>query len=79
MAEPQHEPRVYGVPGPPAAYFDSVIGLSEAEATKIISDYGYKVFVGRRDASRYPRIMNLDMTRVNLEVDAGVVSTIKMG
>ena len=58
---------------------DTVLGMSEAEATKIAEAKGLKVRVGSRDGEDFALTMDYRSDRVTLTVVAGIVTAVSPG
>ena len=56
-----------------------LIGLSKADAIKKIKDSKLKSRVTREDKDIYSVTMELNETRINLEIDNGIVTKITTG
>lgn len=55
------------------------VGMTKKAALKAIKDDGLEVHIGREDGVYFMRIQNLRRTRVNLEIDAGIVTNAYLG
>jgi hypothetical protein len=58
---------------------DTVLGMSEAEATKIAEAKGLTVRVGSRDGEDFALTMDYRSDRVTLTVVAGIVTAVVPG
>ena len=58
---------------------DSLVGLTEAEATKTAEQRGWIVRVAARDGEFFPLTMDYVMNRVNLVVEKNLVTSVDVG
>ena len=63
----------------PQSEADTVIGLTEDEATRIAKDRGWTVRIAERDGEQYMLTLDFQMNRVNLTITGGRVTAVSVG
>jgi hypothetical protein len=58
---------------------NQLVGLSEDEATKVATEKGWAVRTVARDGESFPITMDYRTDRVNLTVEAGLVTAVTVG
>lgn len=58
---------------------DAYLSLSEADASALANSKGYEVRIARRDAAVFAGTTDFIETRINFEIDAGLVTAVWLG
>ncbi|MEY2966440.1 MAG: hypothetical protein RLY50_490 [Actinomycetota bacterium] len=78
-ALPEPAPAPDEMPPIPQSDADTVIGLTEDEATKIAADRGWTVRIAERDGEQYMLTLDFQVNRVNLSITGGRVTAVSVG